>query len=362
MSAVTHVLMKVLVKKFYERNAGLLALVFYIMFGVVESNQLISYHESLIYGVLSSPVFLLVVMAVWLLYTLKYLQLVFSELAQPQNQFLIQYSSLPGGIQIPAMFAALAGIYLPVLAYSFFIIWIGIGTSHLLPTISIIVFHLAVLMSTSVLIVNRLNTLHEKKTFVLLPTILWPWRKPLPLFYIGHLLNEIPLALFFAKIFSLLCLFGFLQIPLDHYENRLALLGFLFGLIGHIVIVFEFRKLEEERMIFLRGLPISTLQRYGQLALTYLIIVLPEVLFLAANHLHVIDLVLTTLVGVAFLLYQHSRLYRFEMNMDKHLTHTFGLFLVSFMIVLFKLAWVGVAVLLVMAFNYIKNNFYSHEQ
>ncbi|MFM7852584.1 MAG: hypothetical protein ACKO96_11880 [Flammeovirgaceae bacterium] len=361
MDTVARVLTKVLVKKFYERNAGLLAFVFYAMFGVVESNQIVSYHLSLIHGVLSSTIFLLVVMIVWLLYSLKFLQLIFSELAQPQNQFLFLFSMSPRMVQYTSMLVALIAIYLPVLIYSFFIVAVGFTNQLPLPALAVIVFHVAVLIISARLVIGRLCTLHEKQSFALLPTLRLGWARPFSFFYISKLLNEIPLALLFTKLFSLFSIFGFLQIPLDHYENRVALLGFLFGLMGHTIIVFEFRKLEVERMTFLRGLPLPAVRHYAQLVLVYLLVILPEVIFLFINHLHAIDLVLTTFFGVAFLLYQHHRLYRFGLNMDKHTTHTFGLFLVSFMVVLFKLAWPGAMVLFVLAFVNLKRHYYSWE-
>jgi len=49
-------------KKFYERHAGLLFFVFYVMFGMVESGQLVSYHLGLIYGAIGAPVFLALVL------------------------------------------------------------------------------------------------------------------------------------------------------------------------------------------------------------------------------------------------------------------------------------------------------------
>ncbi|MFM8913138.1 MAG: hypothetical protein ACKOE6_09520, partial [Flammeovirgaceae bacterium] len=322
MGTLTNILMKVFVKKFYERNTGLLAFVFYAMFGVVESNQIISYHQSLIYGVLSSTTFLLLVMLVWLLYALKFLQLIFSELAQPQNQFFVLCATLPRTTQLKGWIMALSAIYFPVLLYSFFIVWIGISQNRVWPALAVLALHIGVLLAASSWIMQRLRSLHEKKAFTFLPSVRLPWTKPFPFFYTSFLFNEIPLALLFTKLFSLFCLFGFLQIPLDHYENRVGLLGFLFGLMGHAVIVFELRKLETGRMTFLRGLPIRMLHRLLPVAFVYFLLIVPELLFLAANHLQPLDLLLTALFGVGFLIYQHHRLYRHELSMDKHLTHT----------------------------------------
>jgi hypothetical protein len=47
------------------------------------------------------------------------------------------------------------------------------------------------------------------------------------------------------------------------------------------------------------------------------------------------------------------------LNIDKHTTHTFGLFLISFMLVLFKLYWLEAAALLAVGFYQFKKDYYA---
>jgi hypothetical protein len=361
MGAVTSVLIKVLVKKFYERNVGLLFFVLYLMFGVVESNQLISYHRSLIYGVLGSPIFLLGVMGVWILYTLKYLQLILAELSEPQNQFLVNYSRLTKGEQFWPMLLSITLVYQPVLIYSAFIVLVGVISHQILPTIEVIVFHIGVLIVSTWLILKRINSLHERKQLAIFPTLRWPWKKPFPVFYLNHLTHQLPLGLLFTKVFSLFAIIGFMQIETDHYENRTALMGLLFGLMAHSVIIFEWRRLEEQYLLFAKGLPISLAQRFFYLSIAYAILVLPELILLTVNKITPVDLVFIFIFAVGYLVYQHTRLYQHALNMDKHTTHTFGLFLISFMLVLFKLYWVEAAALLVVGFYQFKKGYYESE-
>ncbi len=81
---------KVIVSKFYEQNAGFFLFVFFLMFGIVESSQLVSYHLSLIAGIIESTVFLAVVCTGWLIYMAKCLQFVLSRLDLPENEFLFR--------------------------------------------------------------------------------------------------------------------------------------------------------------------------------------------------------------------------------------------------------------------------------
>lgn len=361
MGIVVRVLNKVLVKKFYERNVGLLFFVFYLMFGVVESNQLITYHRSLIYGVLSSPIFLLGVMAVWVLYSVKYLQLVLSELSEPHNQFLKDYSRLSKRQQFGPMMFSVFMMDQPVLIYSGFIVDVGIISQQYWPTLSVILFHVIKIIASTRIILHRIHTTHERKTTKLLPAIQWPWKKYFPFFYVGHFTNQIPLALLFTKAFSLFAIIGFLQITTDHYDNRTALMGLLFGLMAHSVIVFESRRLEETYLTFARGLPLSTARRLGYLCVFYGLLLLPELVLLVINKLVWYDVVLIGIFAISYLLHQHTRLYRQPFNIDQHTTYTFGLFLVSFMLVLFKIFWLEALALSVLGFYVYQRDYYNFE-
>ncbi len=361
MGAVVRVLNKVLVKKFYERNVGLLFFVFYLMFGVVESNQLINYHRSLIYGVLSSPVFLAGVMGVWLLYSGKYLQLVLSELAEPHNQFLKDYSRLGKPQQFWPMLLSIIMMDQPVLLYSVFIVGVGTFSHQYVAVFLVFVFHFAKLVGCTWIVLRRVNSLHERKATKLLRSIQWPWKKYFPFFYLGHFTNQLPLALLFTKAFSLFAIIGFMQITTDHYENRTALMGLLFGLMAHSVIIFESRRLEETYLTFVRGLPISMIKRFLFLGLFYGVLLIPELVLLAINHIVWFDLLIITLFAVFYLVYQHTRLFRGSLTIDAHTTFTFGLFLISFMLVLFKLYWLEAIALSALGFYQYKRDYYNFE-
>jgi hypothetical protein len=361
MGAVARVLNKVLVRKFYERNVGLLFFVFYLMFGVVESNQLINYHRSLIYGVLTSPIFLLGVMGVWILYSVKYLQLILSELAEPHNQFLKDYSRLNKAQQFWPMLSSIFMMDQPVLIYSAFIAGVGIVSQQYLPVLAVVAFHSAKLVGSTWIVLKRINSLHERKTRKLMPTVQWPWRRYFPFFYLGHFTNQLPLALLFTKAFSLFAIIGFMQITTDHYENRTALMGLLFGLMAHSVIIFESRRLEETYLTSSRGLPIPMIKRFLFLCVFYGLLLMPEIVLLAVNKIVWFDLLLITFFAVFYLVYQHTRLYRGKFTIDAHTTFTFGLFLISFMLVLFKLYWLEAIALSTLGFYQYKRDYYNFE-
>src|SRR5258706_3229641 len=214
---------KILVHKFYERHAGVLFFVFYIMFGMVESSQVVSYHLGLMHAAISSPVFMSIVFGIWVLYLTKGV-LFFEEcFAQPHHLFFKQISLLEKRAQFFLLVYAYLVVYQPVLIYSIIMIVVAFKAYAVLAAFSIIAFHLIVLSLCAWRSIHTINT--SQPSVLKIPSLRWPFSKPYPLFYISLLTDRFKIMLLLAKTFSILCLLGFLQIPLDQYEPRLAQLG-----------------------------------------------------------------------------------------------------------------------------------------
>jgi hypothetical protein len=282
-------------------------------------------------------------------------------LAEPHNQFLKDYSRLGKPQQFWPMLLSIIMMDQPVLLYSVFIVGVGTFSHQYVAVFLVFVFHFAKLVGCTWIVLRRVNSLHERKATKLLRSIQWPWKKYFPFFYLGHFTNQLPLALLFTKAFSLFAIIGFMQITTDHYENRTALMGLLFGLMAHSVIIFESRRLEETYLIFARGLPISMIKRFLFLGLFYGVLLIPELVLLAINHIVWFDLLIITLFAVFYLVYQHTRLFRGSLTIDAHTTFTFGLFLISFMLVLFKLYWLEAIALSALGFYQYKRDYYNFE-
>ncbi|MEQ8424392.1 MAG: hypothetical protein RIA63_06760, partial [Cyclobacteriaceae bacterium] len=118
MFQIAGVLNRVIVKRFYERNTGFFLFVFLVMFGVVEGSQIISYHLSLIAGMLGSGVFMAVVFGVWLAYSVKCIQFVHEVLDHPKNGFLFLLRGLNKRKQFQYFLWVIFLLFLPVTVYS----------------------------------------------------------------------------------------------------------------------------------------------------------------------------------------------------------------------------------------------------
>jgi len=358
MGSIARLLLKTVVRKFYERNAGFFLFIFFLMFGIVESTQIVNYHLSLIYGLLSSTLFLLFVCLVWILYLIKCFVFVSGFLSSAENNSILKLNNLPFLQRFSSIYFIFISIDLPVLIYVSVIIGVALHEKSYTEAVVIILFHLLIMAIASLLFNKKISSL----SFTLFR---WPSFQlnrpiPFPLYYFGALLNKHKVVLFTTKAFSFFALIGFMNIPLDHYEYRTAILGLLFGTAAHAVIVFEFRKFEENYLRFLRNLPISLTNRFVQLAFVYFLLTLPESILLFVNHINLFTVLGIHLFATGLLVLSHCRLYA-ELNNDKHIQFTLWLFLISFMLVLFKVYLIELFLIWALAHYYFKRNFYQFE-
>lgn len=355
------VVIKTLVAKFYEQNAGLLLFIFFLMFGIVESGQIINYHLSLVYGMLEAPIFLAVVCLIWTAYMLRTVQFTFGQLAKPENAFLVDLAKIKSNRSLLIVLVSQTMMYEPVLFYTILIVGVAINTGHFVVAIFILGYHAVLMMSSSWLINKKIRETHIQRNWSFLPVIRWNVPKPFPYFFLGMLTNKNPFMLLTTKIFSLLCVLGMMQIELGHYDMRVALLGICFGLVAHAVIVFEFRRHEDRSLVFVRGLPISLGHRYAYLMAVYLILFLPEAILLIVNNVPVGHVLAIVVFATMSLLYLHSKLYVGILNMDKHIRRTFIVFLLSFLLVMSKVFWLGLLMGAGMAWWIVKKKYYKYE-
>jgi hypothetical protein len=101
---------KILVKSFYQQNAGFFLFIFVLFFGVVAPSQQLTYHYMLIRGMLETPLFLGIVLFIWLLYALKTSRFVLSVLDEPESHFLYSLVALSSGRIFSLHFLSDAGL------------------------------------------------------------------------------------------------------------------------------------------------------------------------------------------------------------------------------------------------------------
>lgn len=356
---LSKVINQVLVKPFYERHSGLLFFLFFLSFGIVESSQVIYYHLSLMYGMITSPIFLGMVSVGWCLYSLKVLYFNFAQLSLEQNQVIMELGRLSKANRFIAIIKAVAIMDLPVLIYSGFIIGVALFNQYFQIACLVILIH--ILRNGAVALMIDWQFIYpHRKIQLALPAIKIRWIVPAHLFFLTFLNERLKTATILAKLFTLACLMGILRIDADPGDIRIPLIGIIAGFAAHSVLVFEFRKMEDHFLDFQRSLPLTLSRRFLITILSYAVLFLPEFALMIVNKVPFWNALWTILFCLSLLLVLHVTLY-IKLNMDSHVRRILMLFLLGFLTLISKLFWISIIVSLIYSFVQFNRLFYRYE-
>jgi hypothetical protein len=336
MKIIATFLLKVLVKQFYIINAGFLLFIFFFFFGMVNGGQLIAYHKSLISALLSSPFFMGVVWLAWLLYNIKCILFCINTIKASDGNYIYTLRSLSSPKQF--MLYLLIGTlqYMPVLAYSLFVIGMAIDKSMLSTALLVAAYQLLMIIISALVIFITINKKSTAPKFEKIITAITSWRI-MQLGYVGflpaYILHEKKIAFALVKIFSLLMLSVSFIINGDHFDEDLFSIFFLLIFVGHAALVFYCVDFAETTFQFSRNLPIALYKIGGMYLFTYAIFLLPEGAFMLINNngnLPLTNIILLYLTSVSTLFLCTAILYGCGLNMESYLFFVFTLFLLIF--------------------------------
>lgn len=366
MSAVSRILSKIFIGRFYIRNTGFFLLLFYLLFGVVDGGQLPRYHYTLLLGIVGSVHLLLLALLLWLLYNLKCMAYVLKTVTAKEYSFL--YATL-GSLQGPrkryAWALVQAGIYAPVLIYSGIAVVVACFNGYYGAAVSIVCFN--GLMCALPLWVYDRQVRHPGRRLFFVRWQHWlnrRFRKPFPLYYIYELLlNNMRMLAGVKVVSALVLIFTFTLLRGEAYDVRAVLTGWLICLLIHSMLVFDHRRFEDRFLAFARNLPVPLYRRYIGLAVTYTCLLLPEYGLLLAHTplLQIWDILLFMAFGGSLLLLFHGILLFPRLDQDKYLRWVLALFCVLLFLVLGYLYWPAVTGMQLIAACLFAGRYYRYE-
>lgn len=279
MNILRSVLYKSLVKPYYKRNAGLLCFVYYIMFLAVASGVR-EYHYALIRGMLTSPSFLLIVLFMWLAYAIKCAQFIVTTLRQPEFSFLYMLSLVNAGTVYRLLLQVQLILFLPVLTYVIAILGVGYHEHWYTPSLIVLIFNVSVCVISAWWYLYLLRN-HGAIPFEIrwkLPALLQ--RKYYTGFLFRYVLENCKALYLVIKIYNCLILYLMLdnRNPGGDQDLRMIVLFYSFGLLGHGVLIHRLKEMENTRMIFYRGLPVSTGRRLVEYGWFCFCLLIPEMI------------------------------------------------------------------------------------
>jgi len=360
---VSVVLYKSLVLPFYRQHSGILLTVVFLMFGVVESSQVVNYHVSLISGMLGSGIFLLIVMGIWLLYSLKSLHYFIKISSQDSYRFLDHLAAIHASKSFLAFLFTVVLSFLPILIYSIFIYVIAFKQQMYGEAALIFVYQSFLCCLVALILNHRVRHQHIKPLFTL-PQIPWPFRSGLASFSLSYLLKEEKAALFISKLFSIALIYVVRETLEPGDDFRIIGITWIFAVLAHTFIVGKLKDFGDQFLHWTRSLPITTNSRYLVLLKIYSLLLLPELFLVATSIGHgisLIGLLLLFIFATGYLLFIHAYLYKPGRIVDRFATFLFWAFIFSFFLILSKLLWLTALLYFSISFYWFRRWFYRHE-
>lgn len=360
---VLSILQRVLVNHFYKINAGFFLFWFFVLFGVVSGGQLISYHLSLMHGMVQSPVFLACVVVIWLLYTLKCVNYITNQLNDPRQHFLSVLNRLPDGRQFLYMLYVHAMVYLPVLVYAVAVAAVAAREKYFVSMAAVAVLNLLMIISAAWV---YFSCLRKKNTGIRIRFPRIPVPRPFFSLSLWFILDERKQMLLVTKIFSFLLLYAFIGLyEPDRPDLRPLLLIMSVVAVAHAAIVAQIRAFEEERLVFIKNLPVPFLRRLGMMWLQYFVLLLPEFVFMWKGfpvHFEAADVPQVLLLSISILAFFHALLLMKDTDMESYYKTVFATWAVLFFVLLYD-PGIGLALLLLVVSSAIyQSHLYDFEK
>jgi hypothetical protein len=361
-------LVKVWVKQFYIINAGFLFFIFFFFFGMVNGGQLISYHQSLILAMLISPVLMSIVCLAWLFYNIKCILFCTNTIKSTESTYIFALRALPDSNQILIYLFVSTLLYLPVFAYSWFIVYMAINKFMFLNAMLVAAYQFLMIAFGAYVIFVTINKkrapgiLENTLSFISL-------KSKIKLgyfgFLVGHFLDEKKMAFLLVKIFSILMLSVSFVINGDHFDEDLFSIFFLLIFVAHAILVFYCVDFSETNMQFTRNLPIAWHTVAGRYLFTYGVFLMPECAFMLVNNhgnLPVTEILLLYLTAVSTLFLCTAYLYGSGLNMENYMFLVFISFLMIFFLQKTGLKLLTMLGICFTAVTIFKSYYYSFEK
>lgn len=334
MSAVRKVLVRTLVKPFYQANAGFFLVTVGLLFGFLKTPQHIDIATALAY----SPLYYSIPFALFTLYAIKTLQFCYTAQRLKTNQFLNGLVMLRPGARVPLIIYLQTLLMVPVLAYSGLLLTMAL--QHQLWMSAAIVAG-----GNLLLILTAAHFLHKRLITPVDSSLISGFRqwtsklpRPLSMLFIHQLFTRHAVLLLATKAISITVIVGAVLIfEMDGTDYRLLTLGMLLSGGVNAAFSFQYHKFEQKDLSMFKNLPISTSSWFGQFTISYLLLLIPETVVFLGNALTKAPLSLligSILLPVALLSLYQSVLYRKSISMENFIKYPFFATAILFFVIL----------------------------
>jgi hypothetical protein len=357
------ILSKVITLEFYRSNAAFFLVAIGLCCGFMSGVE----HQALAEFFISSSIVLLIPISIWIVYTLKVIQFNKKTLNANENEFLFNLPLVNKNIQYIAIFIVALEEFIPIVAYSIFLVTTAMKHAQYL-MIAYILFSVLALTIISVAIFIR--SLHnpgveEKETKIERFLNTRFNRHNIQFFFLWIVRNNL-MTIVGSKLFACILLISTLKLyTTDVYDWRLMGIVISIAMMGNVVLIFKYQSFQEQHLSITRNLPLSLSSRLMHFILTFLILCLPEFGILINNfpvNLTRYELIYAMLFCFGMLIGIYSSLYIKHINLDKLVTRCFIGVITLIILILFNVHLFIIAVALIIGgIMVFRNYYYSFE-
>lgn len=338
MKTISRILSLTITKEYYRQNAVFIFAVMMFTFGFLRSSE----HITIIKLVLKLPSMLALTFLVWALHTVKVILFALRMFEAKPNEFLYHLRLFPAPKRYLALGLMQFNLIQLTFLYSLWMIKIGIEEKQFLATLIISCFNIIFIIVGIIVYEYRIKHPNVVRTSPKpIQNLLGRLRTPPYLFFIRYLFSKQPVLMLLSKLFTCFILAGMCGLyPTDAYDERLLALGGLFVATGHTVICQQFFFYENQFLSFSRNLPLSSQQRLLSYALTYSLLLIPELIVLLRNlpedvsYLFALQLIIFVL-SMVFL--NHHTQYINNVSDDAYLQRLFFTGILFLLLIMFKI-------------------------
>lgn len=332
MKPIHKILHHAIVVPFYKQIAGVIYLLFFILFGIQPNfKQAINTHYYIILSILFNNQAFIIYAMLCFLYCIKCVLFYNNRIKKPEYLFLQRLNGISRYKKLSSLIFLSVILLTPLIVYSIFIVGIAISESRglamlppailIMSIITIMAFAFSYLTSSPLWSLAGQANLQFKQ-----PSKIW-W------FVIKYILNEQFWSFFLLKMISFCCIYYMVVLDASIFENRILWMVFLLCLCGHCVIIYKNFYFIENKLSLYRNLPLKSSSILLSLVLLYAVILIPE--FWALRALIVVHHLIgeygcMIFLAPALLTLLHVLLYTDDFNMDSYLSIVFLVWIVLF--------------------------------
>lgn len=351
MRTTIQLLHKIFTQRFYIQNTGFFLVLFYLLFGIVDGGNLVSYHRSLMLGFLGSATFLCIVLLLWTLYALKCVGFMLKTFQLPGYDFLYPTMGSIAVKERQKIWLLLhTAIYTPVLIYAAIAVWVAISHQYYLSAAVVIVFNIAMCIWPLLVYERKLN--HPDVIFFTGHLQRWINRhftKPPVLFFLYELFTNYPRRIFSMKLFSagVLWLTFFLLGQMD-FDLRGLQLGIILSVLLHMQLMLHHRTFDDDYLNFIQQLPVPLFKHYLRVIVIYTLLFLPEMVMIIINTYGKTSpwgLLACFAIAISLLVLFRCLLYFPKIDPEIHLRYVLLISFVVLFMILGKYEWPAVLLL-----------------